>query len=560
MHRTFDTTTRRKQTWLDGEWRFCPDPGDQGMAQEWYHHFPARTVPVHVPGVWNTAPGLLNYQGVGWYARRFSVGACSAIVLRFGAVTQQANVWLDGEPLGQHCGGFLPFEFVVPAAEPGEHLLVVRVDSTLDMTGTLPSAHLDWFPYGGITRSVVVEEIAGPAYIANLRLAPHYAGETATLRVRAEVVNVSDTLMQDSWHLCVDGQPMRTGEVRLSGHESQVLLFSVRVPEVQTWTPATPRLYTARLELADDDLMERTGFCHIAATGNRVLLNGEPLQVRGVNRHEDHPDWGHSLPLGLMMRDLDLIQHLGANAVRGTHYPNDPRMLDLCDERGILFMEEIPLWQFGQQQLALDSVADRAAAMLYRMVERDLNHPCIWAWSVLNECATDTEEGRAVVTRLVDTVREVDDTRLVTLATDRGARDRCFDLVDVVCLNAYPGWYTHDVTWPQFLERMRALIGDKPLIVSEFGAGAIYGCHALQEGVVWSEEHQRKLLMDALDAFEAQGDLVGYYVWQFCDTRSDPKRALSRPRGYNNKGLVNEFRQPKLAYEAVRARHRAQEH
>jgi beta-glucuronidase len=235
-------------------------------------------------------------------------------------------------------------------------------------------------------------------------------------------------------------------------------------------------------------------------------------------------------------------------------------MLDLCDERGILFMEEIPLWQFGQQQLALDSVADRAAAMLYRMVERDLNHPCIWAWSVLNECATDTEEGRAVVTRLVDTVREVDDTRLVTLATDRGARDRCFDLVDVVCLNAYPGWYTHDVTWPQFLERMRALIGDKPLIVSEFGAGAIYGCHALQEGVVWSEEHQRKLLMDALDAFEAQGDLVGYYVWQFCDTRSDPKRALSRPRGYNNKGLVNEFRQPKLAYEAVRARHRAQEH
>ncbi|MBC7240431.1 MAG: hypothetical protein H5T71_10065 [Chloroflexi bacterium] len=124
--------------------------------------------------------------------------------------------------------------------------------------------------------------------------------------------------------------------------------------------------------------------------------------------------------------------------------------------------------------------------------------------------------------------------------------------MDIVSVNAYHGWYRYDTTWADFLEQMRAYAGDKPLLITEFGAGGIYGCHSLDEGVLWSEEYQAKALTDALKAFAAREDLLGYYVWQFCDTRTDPSRALSRPRSYNNKGLLNEYRLPKLAYYALR--------
>jgi beta-glucuronidase len=373
------------------------------------------------------------------------------------------------------------------------------------------------------------------------------------LRVRAELFNLTDTPLDGICQLRVDGQEMRAEPVHLEAGGSQVLLFGLTLPKVTPWSPGDPRLYTVQMSFGGDDLIERTGFRQISVRGTEILLNGAPVRLFGVNRHEDHPDWGFALPEHLILRDLDLVHDLGANAIRGSHYPQDPRMIDLCDERGILLVEEIPLWGFGPEQLSIDMISDRAAAMAWGMVERDINHPCIWAWSVLNECGTEAPEGRAVVERLVETVRELDDTRLVTYASDKALADICFDLVDVVCLNAYFGWYRHDMTWPAFLDRMRAKIGNKPMIVSEFGAGALYGCHTLAEGMVWSEEYQCRILSDCIAHFIERDDLAGFFIWQFCDTRSDRgARALGRPRGYNNKGILDEYRRPKLAYSAVR--------
>lgn len=553
MHRTFATTTTRRQTGLEGCWDFIPDPGDVGIAEGWYRRFPEGGRQVWVPGVWNTRREYLNYEGVAWYRTRFSIGACAAALVRFAAVTHQANVWVDGEPLGEHYGGFLPFSFPIPAPEPGEHELVVRVDNTHDMTSTIPSANLDWFRYGGIHRPVWVEELPGPGYISCLRLTPVMSRGKATLRVRAELGNVGDRTLDERWTLYIDDRPARSDQVRLDPGDAQVLLFAVDVPEVRLWSPADPQLYMVRLAYAGDDAVDRTGFRSLEVRGSDILLNGEPLRIRGVNRHEDHPDWGFALPQHLMLRDLELLADLGATGIRGAHYPNDQRLLDLCDERGILFMEEIPMWGFSREQMAQDIIGNRASAMVWAMIERDSNHPSIWAWSVLNECATDTPEGRLVVGRLIDTAREADPTRPVTFATDRNLRDICLDLADVVCVNAHHGWYTHDLTWPEFLDRMRAKIGDKPMLVTEFGAGALYGCHALEDGVMWSEEYQRRLVADCVKHFCERPDLAGFYVWQLHDTRSDGgQRALRRPRSYNNKGLMDEYRRPKLAYYALR--------
>lgn len=553
MQRTFATTTTRKQTNLEGRWDFIPDPGDVGIAEGWYARFPASGREMWVPGVWNTCREYLNYEGVAWYRTRFSIGACAVALVCFAAVTHQANVWLDGEPLGEHYGGFLPFCFSIPAPESGEHELVVRVDNTHDMANTIPSANLDWFRYGGIHRPVWAEELPGPGHICGLRLTPVVGQGKATLRVRAELTNAGDGTLNERWTLYLDEQPVRSGHVRLDPAEAQVLLFAVDVPDARLWSPDDPQLYTVRLAFGGDDIIDRTGFRELEVSGSDILLNGTPLRIRGVNRHEDHPDWGFALPPHLMLRDLELLADMGATSIRGAHYPNDQRLLDLCDERGILFMEEIPLWGLAREQMTQDIIVNRASAMLWAMIERDSNHPCIWAWSVLNGCATDSPEGRLVVERLIDTAREADPTRPVTYATNRNLHDICLDLVDVVCVNAYYGWYSHDLTWPEFLDRMRAQVGAKPMLVTEFGAGAIYGFHALEDGVIWSEEYQQRLLVDCVQHFCQRTDLAGFYVWQFCDTRSDGgERALRRPRSYNNKGLVDEYRRPKLAYEALR--------
>ncbi len=556
MHRTFRTSHKRPGQSLEGRWDFAPDPDDRGIAEGWYEDYPNDCYPMWVPGVWNTLRPFLNYEGPAWLRCRFVSQPCRAMLVRFAAVTHQANVWLDGEPLGEHYGGFLPFSFVALDPEPGEHELIVRVDNTHDAHYTIPSDNLDWFRYGGIPRPVSVDFLEGAAYIESLRLTPIVKGEQAALNVRAELVSLSDQTEALPWTLWMGEERLRTGTVTLEPAEAQVLMFGVELAQVERWSPQNPHLYSVRLELKEDDLIERTGFCEVRLEGERILLNGEPLRIVGVNRHEDHPDWGLALPEHLMLRDLALLRDWGGNAIRGAHYPNDQRFLDLCDEQGILFMEEIPLWGYTAAQLDHDILVDRAAAMVWAMVDRDVNHPCIWAWSVLNECATDTLEGETVVSCLVETVREVDRTRPITYASNRGLNDRCFDLVDFVCLNAYYGWYTDELTWPQFLDRMRERIGHKPMLVTEFGAGGIYGWRTTEPGVLWSEEYQAELLRDCLSLFWERPDLVGFYIWQFFDTRTDRGadnlRALRRPRSYNNKGLLNEYRQPKLAYHLTR--------
>jgi len=552
MHRAFITSQNRKLTYLDGYWDFVPDPDDRGTTDAWYNRFPDKGTRLWVPGVWNTCRCFSDYEGIGWYRKRIQLNACPAAVLNFAAVTHQANVWLDGEPLGDHYGSFLPFSFMIENPTPGSHELVVRVDNRHNMQDTIPSAKLDWFRYGGIFRPVWIEELSGPGHIASLRLSPVVNDEHAALNVRMELTNLSDQPLVDRWEVHLGEKLLRSDKLRLAPRSSKAVLFGATLQDVEMWSPSRPVLYSVRACFAGDDLCERTGFREITIDQTRVLINGEPLSIRGVNRHEDHPDWGFALPEHLMLRDLELLRDLGCNAIRCSHYPNDQRILDLCDELGILVMEEIPLWGFQEEQLCHELVIDRAAAMTWAMVERDISHPCIWAWSVLNECATDIPIGRAVVSQLVDAVRDLDATRPVTFASNRGLTDICFDLVDIVSVNAYYGWYRHDLTWPEFLDRVRARIGQKPLLVSEFGAGAIYGYHALEPGVLWSEEYQKALLTDCITHFIRRPDLLGFYIWQFCDTRTDRQRALTRPRSYNNKGLLNEFRQPKLAYHAVR--------
>ncbi|MHB9032836.1 MAG: glycoside hydrolase family 2 protein [Anaerolineae bacterium] len=553
MHRTFKTTSSRFQTYLDGYWDFITDPQDTGVDEGWYQTFPSKCQQVWVPGVWNTVRGYMNYEGVAWYRRRFDNLTCSALVVQFAAVTHLANVWLDGELLGEHYGGFLPFSFLVPQPECASHELVVRVDNTHDLTGTIPSARLDWFKYGGIPRPVWIDQIPGAGYISAYKLIPDVRGGRCHLQAALDLQNLSDTPLEDDLVIRLDGEVIQSEHLRINTGDTLVRRFERSLPNISQWSPEQPLLHQVEITFGGDSQIERVGFRHLEIDGSAILLNGQPLKLRGVHRHDDHPEWGFAVPEHLLLRDLELVQNLGLNALRTAHYPSDQRMLDLCDERGLMVIEEIPLADFSAEQLAIDIIADRASAMLWAMIQRDVSHPCIWSWSVMNECDTTAVEGYNVVEQLVTTAHEADPSRPVTFASRDALQDICFGLVDFVTVNAFFGWYSFDFTWPAFLDRVRNRIADKPLLVGEFGAEGLYGCRTLEENVMWSEEYQRQVVCDSAEYLLSRSDLVGFYIWQFCDSLADGGiHALTRPRSYNNKGLLDEYRRPKLVYYGLR--------
>lgn len=267
-------------------------------------------------------------------------------------------------------------------------------------------------------------------------------------------------------------------------------------------------LYTVRVLVGDDDQAERIGFRTVKVKDKQIMLNGKPLYLQGVNRHEEHPEWGFAFPLKLMGRDLDIIEDLSCNSIRGSHYPQSAYWLDLLDERGIVFWSEIPLWQYHAHHMTDPVIRERSLRMLEEMIEHNFHHPSV--------------------------------------------------LFDVIGINKYFGWYGGEVEgFAPFLEKYHdyaASVGakDKPIILAEFGAAGLFGDVGWEERRLFSEDYQADVLQKALTIFRNDRSIVGTFVWQFADIRSDTRMFRDRARSFNNKGLVNEYRKPKLAYREVR--------
>ena len=252
---------------------------------------------------------------------------------------------------------------------------------------------------------------------------------------------------------------------------------------------------------------------------------------------------------------------MNANAVRTCHYPNDPRFLDLCDQCGLMVWEESHARGLSLAQMQHPRFMEQTLECLREMVAQHRNHPCIVLWGCLNECDDASDEGAACFRRCFHTLRELDGSRPVTAAIlDREGGQVLAD-EDVVSVNAYPGWY-HDTPTVRHLETIHRRVSEnggegKPLLISEIGAGGIPGFHDPFGQAKWSEERQATILREQLSAILASPGLSGVIVWQFADVRVDESWFSSRPRCMNNKGLVDEYRRPKLAYAAVRELYRA---
>ncbi len=556
MIRTFPEHRIRYSHMLDGLWDFVTDPDDIGIEQQWYSQFPSNCRKSNVPGCWNNDIGLYDYEGVAWYRTWFYLPKACHTRLVFHSIAGQADIYLNGKHVGEHYGSFSPYEVIGTQLDSGRHELVVRVDNTHD-NQTIPLERVDWFHYGGIFRSVELQQLPD-VYIDRMEIDYQLIDLAVDVTVKVTLQSLSPH--NHDIDLLMEGAGERYGgSIHVpAGHEVSYE-WQERWTNIQLWDIGSPHLYLIYVCTDEDDYTDRIGFRTVEVRDGQICMNGKPVILKGVNRHEEHPDWGFAFPQPLMSKDLDIIQNLGSNAVRGSHYPNSKYWLDLLDERGIVFWEEIPLWQFGSAHMADPVVQTRALGMMEEMIRRDKHHPSIIFWSAHNECETSSQEGYAFTELLVNRMRELDNQRLITYATHKPFDDITMGLFDVIGVNQYYGWYQKDVNgFKTFLEELKAHmldkgLADKPIIMAEFGGAGIFGDTSWEESRLFSEDYQSLILDSAIRIFLEDASVAGMFVWQFADIRSDVWRFRDRARGFNNKGIVNEYRKPKQAYRMVKA-------
>jgi beta-glucuronidase len=569
---------------LDGIWTYSIDPYRDGLAgfhgseagqghRRWddvdvdaaraadplalYEYDMDRAPRAELPSSWLThAPEMRHYQGLVWYQRRFDAAPQPGMryFVRFGAANYAAEAWLNGKHLGRHEGGFTPFAFEVTGLlRASGNRLTVGVDST-HTERTVPPPVTDWETYGGITRSVRL--IAVPATYV----------DDAWVRLGSDGRLLVDVALDGPQ---AAGAPIEFAIAAL-GIRTQTFAdaqgrarFDLPAPlGLKRWSPFSPTLYDVAVTAGADTWHDRVGLRTVAVKGAQILLNGEPVFLRGISLHEEAiganptrritPEAARAL--------LAEVKHgLHGNYVRLAHYPHDETMLRAADEMGLIVWSEVPVYW----RIAWDDPATLAAArrMLAENVLRDRNRASIALWSVGNETPV-SEERNAFMTRLIADVRALDPQRLVTAALltereDSGGHpvlalaDPLASAVDVLAVNTYNGWYGPDANADLARIEWR-LPPDRPLVFSEFGADARLGLHESEAAPhKFSEEYQAEYYRATLAMAARIPSLAGLSPWILKDFRSPRRQLPGVQDGWNRKGLIAETGERKQAFAAL---------
>jgi len=518
-----------------------------------------------VPSAFDALPSWAGKRGAAVYRRSIAISPGRTAKLEFGAVSLWCRIFIDNVLLREHACGYAPFEVTVPPSRQEERELVVLVDNRFDF-GRAPmhEEYFDFYQYGGILRDVTLRVLPEGPSLESIQVTPKPGfreGEVGLCVALEGIKNgeVSLAVQFDGGEHAIHKVPVENGRAQMS----------LRVPSPQIWSPTSPRLHFVRVGLLDnggaesDDGTVRFGLRRIEAREGVLWLNGEKLILKGYNRHEWHPNFGPCTPELQMMVDLQHLRNLGCNFVRGSHYQQDQRFLDLCDEFGFLVWEENLGWGQRERTFASEKFRSDHLEALRAMVGASHNHPSVVIWGFLNEAATDADYVRAIFEETVSTLRSLDGSRLVSYASMFGKTDRHFDLADIISLNIYPGWYgcegigdPLELIAPEMDECFRSVdergFGNKPVLISEIGAEGLYGWHDAHNDF-FTEEYQAEYLRQACVCALKHPRCCGIALWHFSDVRTyGGGWSLKRPRTFNNKGTLDEYRRPKMAFAAVR--------
>lgn len=559
----------RESTNLDGRWRVIVDPfqtgyysyrmtpTSNGFFRDQQRQTPSELIEydfdradlLHVPGDWNSQrDDLTLYEGTIWYRRTFDydLEPGRRLFVHFGGANYETRAWLNGEPIGAHEGGFTPFNLeVTDLLRPERNSLVVMVDNRR-RADAVPTNNFDWWNYGGLTRSVHLVET--PATFVRdyfLQLDPESPDHIA------------------GW-VQVDGPELRqqvTVEIPEVGASTIVTtdaegFAEVRFPaDVDRWSPDDPRRYTVTLTTESESVGERIGFRTIETRGSDILLNGQPVFLRGISIHEEaphEPRRAHSADDARTL--LGWAQELGANFVRLAHYPHNEQMVRMADSLGLLVWGEIPVyWTIDWTNPA---TLANAQNQLRGMITRDKNRAAVIFWSVANE--TPLSEPRLNFLRtLVEDARAQDPTRLITAALEHHYVDDTTLMIDdplgehldVLGNNEYIGWYDGP---PEKADRISWRTSyDKPLIMSEFGGGAVYGRRGAEDEI-FTEDYLASIYRHQVAMLRRIPFLAGTSPWILKDFRS-PRRPLNDTQDFwNRKGLISDRGQRKMAFYILR--------
>ncbi len=570
---------------LDGLWRFAVDAA--AIAEPWSADL-AGDLEAPVPASYNglfTDPAVRDHVGWVWYQRAVRVPrgwAGERIIVRLDAATHEGVVYVDDTKVAHHVGGYLPFEADITdlVAAGKEFRLTIGVSNELTFE-TIPPGTIevdaaggrtqryfhDFYNYAGLARSVWLASIPA-VHIDDVTVVTGRDGSTGIVEVTTAVTGDAAVrlTLRDAAGIVVGSA---------EGAEA-----TIRVTDAVLWRPGAAYLYALTVEAVDGDAVidEYTlavGIRTIEVRGAEFLINDEPFYFTGFGKHEDTAVRGKGHDDAYLVHDFQLLDWIGANSFRTSHYPYAEEVMDFADRHGIVVIDETPavglnLGLIGgitgsaspktwSPETLNDKTRAAHAAVIRELVARDKNHASVMMWSVANEPASNEAGAREYFEPLVALTRELDPTRPVTFVNVMMAMagsDLIADLFDVICLNRYYGWYVMpgnlagaEIALEKELTAWEELYG-KPMIMTEYGADTLSGLHSIHDQP-WTEEYQVKLLEMFHRVHDRIPAMVGEQVWNFADFQTSS--GFFRVDG-NKKGVFTRDRKPKAAAHALRAR------
>ena len=579
-------TPSRSLNDLNGVWEFKLDNGN-GFEEEWFKKPLETPMTMPVPAAYNDLKEGVDFRDhYGWvfYQRTFSVPGFmkdQRVILRFDAVAHEAKVYINGELVCTHKGGFLPFEVEISdLAGKGECLLTVAVSNIIDYTtlpvggkssllgGGLPgfeakgpkkpvnNPNFDFFNYCGIIRPVRIYTTP-KSYISDVTVTDEVKGEYAALNYRIDTIGEGSCLVE-----VFDREGNKVAEA--AGTEGVL-----EIKNVKLWQPLNAYLYDIRVTFGTDVYTLPYGVRTVRVEGTRFLINEKPFYFKGYGKHEDTFPNGRGINLPMNTKDISLMKWQGANSFRTSHYPYSEEMMRLCDQEGIVVIDETTAvgvnLEFGgganfngQKVGTFDKehgvqTQEHHKDVIRDLIARDKNHACVVMWSIANEPDSYSEGAYEYFAPLYELARSLDPQKrpctLVSVQMGGGpATDVSAKLSDVICLNRYYGWYfgAPDLEGPEQALRDELDQWQKfglPVIFTEYGADTVMGFHDTTP-VMYTEEYQVDYYKMNHRVFDEYDFVVGEQAWNFADFATS--QGLLRVQG-NKKGLFTRDRKPKLA-------------
>lgn len=582
-------TSTRSILDLNGIWNFKLDPGT-GLQEQWQQSSLTETMSMPVPASYNDIGVLAKVRdhiGWVWYEREVVVPELlksERIVIRFGSATHVAKVYINGEFVMEHKGGFLPFEVDINRyLKQGKNRLTVAVNNIIDHS-TLPvgnysekevpglgkqvrnDPNFDFFNYAGLMRPVKIYTTP-QAYIQDVEIVTETEGETGhvTYAVKAPANSEIKVHVIDE-----AGETVASAE----GAEGKLTLSNVKL-----WEPLNAYLYTLQIELLQDghtvDVYDQPfGVRTVEVKDGQFLINNKPFYFKGFGKHEDTAIHGRGFDEAANVLDFNLMKWIGANSFRTAHYPYSEELMRLADREGFVIIDEVPavglhlnfMMMFAggaekRQTWKEIQTFEHHQDVIKELIARDKNHPSVVMWNVANEPASEEEGAYEYFQPLIEQIRQQDpQKRPVTLVTHLGStpdQDKIAELVDVLALNRYYGWYVDGGDLEAAKVKLRGELNgwlkrcpDKPIMVTEYGADTVAGLHDV-EPVMFTEEYQVEFYKANHEVFDEFEQFVGEQVWNFADFATS--QGIIRVQG-NKKGIFTRERKPKYIAHELRKR------